>query len=52
MRQSIDADERVAMALWRYGSGDSARTIAWMFGVGESTYSEVHRLYVGSLVNM
>ena len=26
MRQSIDVDERVAMALWRYG--DSARTIA------------------------
>ena len=41
MRQSIEVDERVAMALWRYGSEDSARTIAWMFGVGESTCSEV-----------
>ena len=39
MRQSIDVDERVAMALWRYGSEGSARTIAWMFGVGESTCS-------------
>ena len=38
MRQSI---ERVAMTLWRYGSGNSARTIAWMFGVGESTCSKV-----------
>ena len=27
MRQSIDADERVAMTLWRYGSGHSGRTI-------------------------
>ena len=27
MRQSIDVDERVATELWRYGSGDSARTI-------------------------
>ena len=38
MRQSI---EGVAMTLWRYGSGNSARTIAWMFGVGESTCSKV-----------
>ncbi|XP_068728082.1 uncharacterized protein [Montipora capricornis] len=41
MRQSIEVDKRVAVALWRNGSGDSARTIAWMFGVGESTCSEV-----------
>ena len=34
MRQSIDVDEIVAMASWRYGSGDSAWAIApppfWM----------------------
>ena len=41
MRPCIDVDERVAMALWRYASGDSVRTIAWMFGVGESTCSEI-----------
>ena len=33
-------DERVAIALWRYASGDSARTISWMFGIGESTCRE------------
>ena len=37
LRRSIDVDERVAMALWRFGSGNSPRTIAWMFGVVEST---------------
>ena len=49
MRQSIDVDERVAMALRRYGSEDSARTIAWMFGLGESTCSEVCREVVQSI---
>ena len=41
MRQCINVDERVAMAFWRYASGDSVRTIAWMFGVGESTCSAI-----------
>lgn len=41
MREPIKEDERLAMALWRYASGDSSRTIAWMFGVGESTCSEI-----------
>ena len=41
MRQCINVDERVAMAFWRYASGDSVRAIAWMFGVGESTCSEI-----------
>lgn len=40
MRPSIAVDERVAIALWRYGSADSCRTISWMFGVGESTCAE------------
>ena len=40
MRPSIAVDERVAIALWRFSSGDSSRTISWMFGVGESTCTE------------
>lgn len=40
MRPLIAVDERVAMALWRYSSADSCRTISWMFGVGQSTCTE------------
>ena len=42
MKQSIGVDKRVVMALWRYGSSDSSRTISWMFKVGESTCTEVY----------
>ena len=49
MRQSIDVDERVASALWRYGSGDSARTIAWMFAVGEHVSGMRSKLLVPNL---
>ena len=42
MRPSIPVHERVAMALWRYGSGDSSRTISWLFGVGESTCADIY----------
>lgn len=40
MRPSIAVDERVAIALWRFSSGDSSRTISWLFGVGESMCTE------------
>ena len=49
MRQSIDVDEGVATALWRYGSGDSARTIASMFAVGEHARRMRSKLLVPSL---
>ena len=41
MRQCINVDEKVAMAFWRYASGDAVRAIAWTFGVGESTCSQI-----------
>ena len=40
MRPSILVHKRVAMALRRYGSGGSGRTISWLFGVGESTCAD------------
>ena len=49
MRQSIDVDEGVATVLWRYGSGDSARTIASMFAVGEHASRMRSKLLVPNL---
>ena len=56
MRQSIDVDERVAMALWRYRSGDSARTNCLDVLELENPHVarfvlKLHRLHVRSLVN-
>ena len=53
--EPLDVDEIIAIVLWRVGSGDSSRTIAWMFGVGVSTVrqlvTEVAEVITGQLGN-
>ena len=41
LRKKIYKIAKVAIALWRYASGDSARAISWMVGIGESTCREI-----------
>ena len=53
--EPLEVDDIIAIALWRLGSGDSSRTITWMFGVGVSTVrqlvTEVAEVIIGQLGN-
>lgn len=50
-RQAISIEKRVAIALWRLGTGNSYRTIGQSFGVGRATAMKIKDSFCSALLD-